>query len=206
MIFSPPHLQDGARWAGMRIGLLGGSFNPPHRGHVHASLIALKALELDAVWWLVTPQNPLKDQSEASFSARYQACVDLVEDPRILISGIENELGVNLTWQTIRALRSHFPQTNFVWLTGMDNALTMHKWHRWKDILDHVATAHVARPPAWSLIENCPLKLLKTQKHAYLEKASRPPLLPRHTYWLLQKKMVGVSSTAIRNKHAKTSG
>lgn len=200
MIFSPPHLEDGARWAGMRIGLLGGSFDPPHEGHIHASLIAMSSLKLDAVWWLVSQQNPLKQGTSHSFEQRFAMCCDLVgsTDQRLIVSDIERDLDTTLTWQTIRGLNLHFSKTDFVWITGMDNALTMHRWHNWTYILDHVATAHVARPPAWSLIENCPLKLMSTQKHIYMDKAELVPLKPRHTYWLMQKKMVGLSSTEIR--------
>lgn len=199
MIFSPPHREDGARWAGMRVGLLGGSFNPPHQGHVHASLTALQALKLDAVWWLVTPQNPLKPKSETSYKERFDLCCALLRDPRIIVSDLERQFGTNLTWETIRALRQHFPKTDFVWVTGMDNALSMHTWHNWTYILDHVATAHVARPPAWGLIENCPLKMMRQQNHFYLQNAAKVPLLPRHTYWLMQKKLLSVSSTELRN-------
>ncbi len=206
MIFSPPHLESGAGWAGMRVGLLGGSFNPPHEGHVHASLIALKAMKLDAVWWLVTPQNPLKQKATRSFEERFTLCLDLVRDPRIIVSDIERDLNTNQTWMTIKGLKRHFPDTGFVWVTGMDNALSMHTWHNWTYILDHVPTAHVARPPAWSLIENCPLKMMKTQNHFYLDKAQKVPLTPRNTYWLMQKKMVGVSSSQIRNSETKTGG
>ncbi|MCB9995714.1 MAG: nicotinate-nicotinamide nucleotide adenylyltransferase [Rhodospirillales bacterium] len=206
MIFTPPTITDGARWAGRRVGLLGGSFNPPHQGHLHASMIALKTLRLDAVWWLVTPQNPLKDKSERSFAERFALCEAMPKDPRILVSDLEQRIGTNLTWQTIRALRHRFPRTDFVWVTGMDNALSMHSWHNWTDILGHVATAHVARPPAWGLIENCPLKMMDTQNHHYLENAAKVPLLPHNTYWLMQKKLLGVSSTQLRNQKEKTTG
>ncbi len=203
MIFSPPHMEDGARWAGMRVGLLGGSFNPPHKGHVHASLIAMKALQLDAVWWLVSPQNPLKKRAELSFDERFALCRQLVEDPRIIVTELERGFGTNKTWETIRECRRHFPQAQFVWISGIDNALTMHRWHNWRYILDNVATAHIARPPAWSLIGDCPLKMLTSQRHFYLQKAQRVPLLPRHTYWILQTKLMGISSTQIRNSRNK---
>lgn len=206
MIYSPPRLEDGACWAGMRVGLLGGSFNPPHEGHIHAALIALQTLKLNAVWWLVSPQNPLKQKTELGFDERMDLCRAIVRGkPRLIVSDIECSLGTNLTWQTIRGLRVHFPKTDFVWVTGMDNALTMHKWHNWTSILDNVATAHVARPPAWSLIENCPLKMMTGQTHVYLDRAKAAPLLPRYTYWLLQKKMIGVSSSEIRKNRALSS-
>ena len=198
MIFSPPDLKSSAQWSGMRVGLLGGSFNPPHEGHLHISLIALRALKLDCIWWLVTPQNPLKDKAENSFNKRFAMCEDLITTPKIIVSDLERQLKTNLSWQTIRAMRLHFPCTDFVWITGMDNAQTIHKWHNWKDILSNVATAHIARPPAYNLIENCPLRLLSSQNHVFLEKAQKVSLRPHNTYWLMQKKMVSFSSTEIR--------
>lgn len=199
MTFSPPHLMDGQRWAGKRIGLLGGSFNPPHEGHLHISLIALQSLKLDYIWWLVTPQNPLKEASSlAPYEDRVRACRSFVHHPQILITDLERQLDVNRSYDTVCALNKAFPQTQFVWITGMDNALNFHRWHRWRDILGEIATAHVARPPAWSLIEACPLRMLASQKHHYLNSARKAELAPGHTYWLLQKKMLAVSSTEIR--------
>lgn len=198
-LYSPPYLHDGSRWRNMRIGLLGGSFNPPHEGHMHISLMALHGLKLDVIWWLVTPQNPLKPTHEMSFDKRLQQCRAMVKHPRILVSAIENEIGCSRSYETIGVLKDRFPHTAFIWLTGMDNALTFHHWYRWKDILQEVATAHIARPPAWSLIENCPLKLYSGQNHIHLFKGEKVPLRPKNTYWLMQKPMLDISSTEIRN-------
>lgn len=199
MIFSPPHLLDGARWQNMRVGLLGGSFNPPHEGHLHISRIALSTLSLDAVWWLVSPQNPLKGKTEIGFDERIRLCRDITgESPALIVTGIERQLGTNLTWKTIRGLKQHFPQTGFIWVTGMDNAMTMHQWENWQDILQNVPTAHIARPPAWSLIESCPLKMLKGQQHEYLVNGRKVPLTARKTYWIMQNNMLEISSTEIR--------
>lgn len=199
-MFTPPHLLDGARWAGMRVGIFGGSFNPPHIGHLHVSQIAKTALNLDAVWWLVTPQNPLKDSSElASFDERFDQCLALTAGhPGILVSDLEQQLGRNQSYYTIKSLCRHFPQTRFVWVTGMDNAHTMHRWHHWKSILKLVATAHIARPPAWTLIKQCPLRQLKQQNHHVLDRAQNVSLAPGNTYWLMQKRMLDISSTKIR--------
>lgn len=199
MIFSPPHLLDGARWNSMRVGLLGGSFNPPHYGHVHISHIALSAFDLDAIWWLVTPQNPLKSKTELDFKERLQLCQDITNHPQIIISDIEQQLGTNLTWKTITGLKKHFSQTEFIWITGMDNALTMHEWENWDVILDQVPTAHIGRPPALSLIETCPLRMKRTQNHHHLKQGKNIPLLPHNTYWLMQNRMITISSTKIRN-------
>src|SRR5690606_15835559 len=128
-------------------------------------------------WWLVSPQTPLKKKAGRSFDERLDLCRELVKDPRIIVSDLERHSGTNRTWESIRALKRHFPRTAFVWITGMDTALTMHTWHNWTYIINNVATAHVARPPAWSLIENCPLKMMRGQHHHYLQSAERVPLL-----------------------------
>lgn len=202
MIFTPPHLLDSSRWNNMRVGLLGGSFNPPHIGHIHISRVALAALRLDVIWWLVSPQNPLKNKAEIDFEDRFRLCREITDDcPDIVISDIENQLQTNLTWKTIRGLKKNFPKTEFVWITGMDNAQTMHQWENWEYILDTVPTAHMARPPAWSLIEACPLKMKKGQKHHFLVKGKKAPLLPNHTYWIMQNRMVEISSTEIRKQN-----
>lgn len=202
MRFSPPHLLDGARWENRRVGLLGGSFNPPHEGHVHISRIALRTLQLDALWWLVSPQNPLKENPELPFEKRFALCRDLTDScSGIIVSDIEKQFGTNLTWQTITLLKNHFPKTDLIWITGMDNALSMHTWHHWRRILEMVPTAHISRPPALTLIRNCPLKMLAKQKHRHIEKSEKVDLNPGHTYWLMQKKMMALSSTEIRKNN-----
>lgn len=200
MIYTPPHLYDSPRWSGLRIGLLGGSFNPPHEGHVHISHVARTMLNLDAVWWLVTPQNPFKaGKSLAPYDERLDACRAMTgAHPHLIVSDLERQMGVNRSYDTLKALRPHFPQTDFVWITGMDNAQNFHKWYRWKDILALVPTAHVARPPSCSLIEHAPFKALSTHRHVFVDRALRAPLNPGVTYWILQKKMLNISSTQIR--------
>lgn len=184
----------------MRIGLLGGSFNPPHIGHEHISIAAMKALELDAVWWLVTPQNPLKAEKPSSIDERIKLSEALVTHPRIIVSDIEKTFNTTITYNTIFQLRKHHPTTEFVWISGMDSALSLHRWHHWKSLLKIIPTAHLTRKPATSLIRNCPLRLYGKQRHIFVEKAGRYPLKPGLTYWMLQKKMVHISSTEIRKK------
>lgn len=196
----PPALFDSKRWSGMRVGLLGGSFNPPHAGHMHISEAALKGLQLDYVWWLVTPQNPLKSEKPRSFEARVALCKTMLSHPRMLVSELEAELGTLTSYDTVLALRHHFPDTEFVWITGMDNALTLHKWHRWRDLLGLVPFVHLARYPASSLVQGCPLRMYRRQRHRMISKAAKWPLEPHTSYWMLNKKMVNISSTEIRNK------
>ncbi len=201
MALSPPNLFDNAAWQGKRVGLLGGSFNPPHEGHVHISTIALKALKLDAVWWLVTPHNPLKDKKIlAPYDERLKLCFEIAKHPKILVSDIEQKLDLNRTYDTIREIKKHYPKTDFALVAGTDNANIFHEWYHWKDILKEAATVFVARPPSWSQVENSPLKSLPSQNHVYLDKAEKAPLTPQTTYWVMKENMIEISSTEIRNR------
>ena len=199
-LFALPRLHDNQRWKNMRVGLLGGSFNPPHEGHVHISVAALKGLELDAVWWLVTPQNPIKTEAPLPLEERVRLSRELVTHPRILVTDLEKDLDTNLTYDTVVKLKAHYPATQFVWISGMDNALSLHLWHRWKDLLKEICMVHLSRGPATSLISRSPLRQLSTQKHIVIDKGGRLPLDSETTYWMLQNKMVDVSSTDIRKK------
>lgn len=132
---------------GLRIGLLGGSFNPAHEGHLHASELALKALALDAVWWLVSPQNPLKAESGmAEFAERLEAAKAFVRHPRIVVTGIEKDLGTRFTIDTIKALKRRFVRVRFVWLMGSDNLVQFPRWRRWREIFRDIPIAVVTRP------------------------------------------------------------
>jgi nicotinate-nucleotide adenylyltransferase len=132
---------------GLRIGLLGGSFNPAHLGHIHASALALKALHLDYVWWLVSPQNPLKSEhGMAEFPKRLAAARRFTRPPRIVVTGIEAELGTRFTIETLAALKRRFPKVRFVWLMGSDNLIELPRWRRWQDIFNTVPIAVIARP------------------------------------------------------------
>ena len=202
-LLSVPTLKDSHRWAGMRVGLLGGTFNPPHEGHLHISLAALKGLKLDCVWWLVTPQNPLKADIETPLARRVEMCRELVDHPRVLVTDIERQLGTSVTFETVRQLRLHYPSTDFVWISGMDNALSLHRWNRWQDLLGAICMVHLTRPPAKSLIRGCPLRMLGRQRHRVISQSGAYPLDSGTTYWMMQKKMVDVSSTDIRNNSFK---
>jgi len=188
------------RWRGMRVGLLGGSFNPPHEGHLHISKAAMQMLGLDCIWWLVTPQNPLKSQKPLSMEQREALCNDLVDDPKILISTIEKDLGTNITYQTIKSLKTYYRDTDFVWITGMDNALSLHEWNNWQELLDLLPMAHLTRMPATSLVQNNPLRMYRKQRHIVQRHAGRPNLDSGQTFWILGKKMIDISSTEIRSR------
>ncbi len=131
-----------------RIGLLGGSFNPAHAGHRHVSLEALKRLRLDRVWWLVSPQNPLKaEDGMAPLEEREAVAAAIADHPRIAVSSLETGLGTRYTIDTVKALKQRFPAVDFVWLMGADNLRQMPRWRRWQQLFREVPIAVFARSP-----------------------------------------------------------
>ncbi len=132
---------------GMRIGLLGGSFNPPHEGHALVTRIALTRLRLDRVWWLVTPGNPLKSQANlAALQARVEAARRLIESSRVVVTDIEAHIGARYTYDTLAWLTRRAPDVRFVWIMGADNLSQFHLWRHWRAIADRVPIAVVDRP------------------------------------------------------------
>lgn len=133
---------------GMVIGLLGGSFDPAHDGHVHITREALKRIGLDQVWWLVSPGNPLKAHQPAPMADRIRHARRLMQDPRVKVTDLEARLGTRFTADTIAALQAIYPGVTFVWLMGADNLAGFHRWDRWHDIMARVPVAVLARPGA----------------------------------------------------------
>jgi nicotinate-nucleotide adenylyltransferase len=130
----------------MRIGLFGGTFDPPHDAHLGACLLAMKRLGLDRVWWLVTPGNPLKDtRGLAPLEVRLAAARALTRHPRIHITGIESHIGTRYTYETLAYLRRHCPRVRFVWIMGADNLRSFHRWQKWRGIAAMVPIAVVDR-------------------------------------------------------------
>src|SRR6201982_3827556 len=133
---------------GMRVGLLGGSFNPPHAARRAISLFAIKRLKLDRVWWLLTPGNPLKDHNGLrTLAERSQAAKEVAEDPRIDISCLEAVIGTRYTVDTITHLRRRVSGVHFVWIMGADNLAQFHRWKDWRRIAAEVPIAVIDRPP-----------------------------------------------------------
>jgi nicotinate-nucleotide adenylyltransferase len=133
---------------GMRVGLLGGSFNPPHLAHRAVSLFAIKRLRLDRVWWLVTPGNPLKDEKALhDLDERAEAARRVANDPRIDVSCLESVIGTRYTVDTVRYLRRRASTLRFVWIMGADNLAQFHRWQNWRDIAFEVPIAVIDRPP-----------------------------------------------------------
>lgn len=132
---------------GMTIGLYGGSFNPPHDGHRHVATMALKRLQLDRLWCLVTPGNPLKDTNNLpSINQRMTATSRLMDHPAIDVTGFEQQAKTRFTAETLDWLITKRPEIRFVWVMGADNLRLFHKWQRWKDIFHQIPIAIIDRP------------------------------------------------------------
>ncbi len=131
---------------GQAIGLLGGSFDPPHSGHVHVTREALRRFGLDRVWWLVSPGNPLKPEGPAPIARRLAAARAVMRHPRVVVSDLEARLGTRYTAATLKALTRRYRGVHFVWLMGADNLTSFHKWEQWRWIMQTVPIGIVARP------------------------------------------------------------
>ena len=132
--------------AGQVVGLLGGSFDPAHAGHVHITKAALTRFGLDRVWWLVSPGNPLKARGPAPIEARLATARKVMRHPSVKVTDIEAQLGTRYTAETIVALQRVYPQVRFVWLMGADNLAQFHRWQDWREIVARVPIGVLARP------------------------------------------------------------
>jgi nicotinate-nucleotide adenylyltransferase len=181
---------------GMRVGLLGGSFDPAHQGHVRITRAALVRLGLDRVWWLVSPGNPLKAEGPAPMARRLAAARRLMRHPRVQITDIEARIGTRHTAATLARLEALYPGVRFVWLMGADNLAGFHRWDRWQSIMERVPVAVLARPGTG------PAARFSPAARAYAgARVADPRLLagmapPAWAY--LSLPMLNISSTALR--------
>lgn len=183
---------------GQRIGLLGGSFDPAHDGHVHITQEALTRFGLDRVWWLVSPGNPLKSSGPAPLAARMAHARGIMRHPRVRITDVEVRLGTRYTADTLTALVRRYPKARFVWLMGADNLAQFDQWQNWQGIMSTMPVGILARPG-----DRISARLSKTARiyrHAKLpSRAARVlPMCSAPMWCFTNMPMSPASSTAIR--------
>jgi nicotinate-nucleotide adenylyltransferase len=190
---------------GQTIGLLGGSFNPPHQGHRLISELALRRLRLDRLWWLATPGNPLKPpEGLAETRARIEAAQRLTRDPRIAVTGFEAEIGARYTCETIAWLKRRGRGAHFVWIMGADNLRQFHLWRRWRAIAELVPILVVDRPGSTlrALAGRAGVVLARYRRPE--SEAARFACLRPPAFLFLHGPRSGLSSTALRQSVVST--
>ncbi|MBW3096702.1 nicotinate-nucleotide adenylyltransferase [Pseudohoeflea coraliihabitans] len=195
-----PHVE-----AGMRVGLFGGSFNPPHAGHVLVSEIALRRIGLQQLWWMVTPGNPLKDHGNlAGLEERVTHSQQLVDDPRIKVTAFEAAYGLRYTAETLAFIKKRHPSIHFVWIMGADNLAGFHRWQNWRGIATTFPIAVIDRPGSTLSYLSAPAA--KTFARARLDESdaralptARPP-----AWTFIHGPRSTLSSTALRAARAET--
>ena len=183
-----------------RIGLFGGSFDPPHSGHLHVASTAMKHLGLDTVWWFPTPGNPLKE-APSDYDARFQAVQDLTRHNRAFrVSNVEKRQGLRYTYDLVRLLRRQSPQAKLVWIMGGDSLMTFHFWKDWQKLAQTIPIAVIARPGFALAARGSPFAQ-RLARHRLDDHAAR--ILPDQTApaWVyIPAPLNPISSTALRAK------
>ena len=182
------------------IGLLGGSFDPPHKGHLYISLEAKKILKLDEIWWLVTPQNPLKINQPASYSERVENCKIMTKNKPIKIKEIEKKINSQFSYQTIKYLNNHYKYIKFFWLMGADNLINFHQWQNANRIFNEIPIVVFRRygynqQALKSYISNLYKNFRLKNKNIHIDNFNQLP-----AWTIIQNKEIRISSTEIRKQ------
>ena len=188
---------------GMRIGLLGGSFNPPHEGHALVTRLVMRRLRLDRVWWLVTPGNPLKSSAGlAAPHTRVEAARRLDVGPRVVVTDIEARIGARYTYDTLAWIVGRAPGVHFVWIMGADNLRQFHRWRHWRAIADLAPIAVVDRPGSTLKAMTSRAGIALARWRAPERDAARFATLAPPAFLFLHGQRSRLSSTALREGEA----
>lgn len=184
--------------AGLRVGLLGGSFDPAHAGHAHITREAMRRFGLDRIWWLVSPGNPLKARGPAPMAARLAEARRVMPDPRVEITDIEARLGTRYTAQMLARLLPLYPGVHFVWLMGADNLMQFDRWEDWRGILARVPVGVLARPGyGMAVTQACAARIFARDRLG-ASAARALPLSAPPVWCFVQMPMSDLSSSEIR--------
>ncbi|SIS65900.1 nicotinate-nucleotide adenylyltransferase [Phaeovulum vinaykumarii] len=187
---------------GMRIGLLGGSFDPAHDGHVRITREALRRFGLDRVWWLVSPGNPLKAHAPAPMPLRVARARALMRHPRVEVTAIEAQLGTRFTADTLARLGALYPGVRFVWLMGADNLMGFHRWDNWRAIMAQVPVGVLARP-GWQIRARLsPAARAYARARLPADAAGRLALMPPPAWCFVDLPMLDLSSSLLRARRS----
>jgi nicotinate-nucleotide adenylyltransferase len=194
------YLRMPATAAGLKVGLFGGSFNPPHDGHVLVADIAIRRLALDQLWWMVTPGNPLKSRGAlAPLAERIRKSEEIVHDPRVKVTAFEKAWGETYTARVLKRVQALNPHVHFVWIMGADNLKNFHKWQNWQTIARTFPIAVIDRPGATlSFLSSI---MAKTFDHARIDEddAGRLALMKPPAWTFIHGPRSPLSSSAIRS-------
>ena len=188
------------------IGLLGGSFDPPHNGHLYISLEAKKILKLDEIWWLVTPKNPLKISEPATYSERVYNCKLITRGKPIKVYEIEKKINSKYTYQSLKYILNNYKNIKFFWLMGADNLIHFHKWQKWKQIFNNISIVVFKRHG----YNNKALKSIALKTYSQSQIFSNPinkkyfVELPSWTW--IKNREINISSSEIRKQRKKLRG
>ena len=185
---------------GLTIGLLGGSFDPPHEGHVHITKLALKIFNLSKIWWLVCPENPIKSVTPSDVNSRFLASKIIMKHPSVVITDLERKLKTKYTFQTLIKLKKLYPSTKFVWLMGADNLINFHHWKNWDWIMKNIPIGVMARPRDQIKAGLSPAAIRFSKYRLPREKSLLLPYLSPPVWTLVTGSMKNISSTKLRAK------
>ena len=188
-----------------KIGLLGGSFDPPHKGHLFISLEAKKILKLDEVWWLVTPKNPLKISEPASYVERVHNCKNITRNFPIKIQEIEKNIQSDYSYKTINYILKHYNSIKFFWLMGADNLINFHKWEKWQMIFNNMSIV-IFRRHGYNTNALKSVAAKKFINHKYIAQNLEHVSKKIPAWTLIQNKEIKISSSEIRNQRNKLRG
>ena len=181
------------------IGLIGGSFDPPHEGHMHVAKWALRSLPLDKLWWVVSKRNPLKKQSTTDFKNRIKNTQKLVKQPKMLVTDLEAVFDTEFTVDFLSKVKSEYPKGNFIWIMGADGLNNFHEWKHWEKIFEMIPIAIFARPNYSDFLTTVAGK--KYSKSLLPENRSNQLMQCKAPAWaFFDIPLKNISSTEIRNR------
>ena len=189
-----------------KIGLLGGSFDPPHKGHLFISLEAKKIFQLDEIWWIVTPQNPLKISKPATYNERIKNCKKITRNFPINIKEIEKKINSDYSYKTINYILNHYKNIKFFWLMGADNLINFHMWQNWQKIFNNMSIV-IFRRHGYNSQALKSIAYQKFKNSLLINSLSNSSYFDKTPSWtVIKNKEIKISSTEIRNQRNKLRG